>query len=192
MEGSLLCLKITIHLRRAHQPAFERMVRVGGSLGGREWRRPKPKCCQSNELVASLLTVWIHFSAVVTVWIHLSTGVCSVPPYIVSSRFGFSESLQRFSVKAWIDSWQVLALWCLPVFWQLMYGGLSIQLRAEKALVFLPFFVFTCGETIHKPKHNPFSLICFGCVPFLTEHNVLNTIWSTEPYLWEQPKIKKR
>lgn len=154
MEGSLFCLKITIHLRQAHQPAFERVV-IGVVCRGKEWIRRRHMSSQatgaSSESPYSM---------------DLSLLVPTLPCLITSC---FSPSWQNVSATACADFWQVwegnrhaavfrFLTWC-TVIYQPSWG--------KRKHYFSPFLCCKCGvTTMHNPKLNPLGLICFRLIPF--------------------------
>lgn len=138
MEGSLFCLKITIHLRQAHQPGFERVVIGGGLPGGREWIRRMPKYVSGhrNRQWVSLQRGSLSLSLLAPT-LHCLITSCFLPPgrvflhrsVLISGRYG-----------------KVIVTLLSSGFWRVAYGDLSAQLREEKVLVSLPFFVFNVGK----------------------------------------------
>lgn len=151
MEGSLFCLKITIHLRQVHQPGFESVVIGGGLLGGREWTRRMSKYVSGHRNWQ-----WVSLSLLVPTLHRLITSCFLRPgrvflqqPVLISGRYR-----------------KIIVMLLSSGFWW-VYGDLSAQLREEKALVSLPFSVFKGGKiTMHNPKLNSFGLIYFWFILF--------------------------
>lgn len=133
MEGSLFCLKITIHLRQAHQPAFERVV-MGVVFRGREWTRRCQSMSQATG-AGSESPYSVDLSLLVPTLPCLITSCFLLPgrvflqqPVLISGSYG-----------------KVIVTLLSSAFWRGVRSLIS-PVEGRESAISLPFFVVNVGK----------------------------------------------